>query len=500
MGIIDFFGSDVELVQDAIDELDQTSAGAVGHADDLASGITDWRHIELACPLVHPASYDAACNRLGVDSAGLRDIFNGKVDLDGRWGPRAVAERLVDADDVVLFDKIPVLPITLREPILVPDDARFVQPVDGTVNDAYDFAIWRANRCNQLVELSAPSVITDSEFAMLLDALGVLFSAVEAGNAIPQPWSSPEETQPIVVPMEDGFSYEDQIRYTGPWRSLIWLDDERLASVKGRELTIIDAEKQTTLSSMTIRPGWVIGLFEERYLLLVSDSDIEGFGGVNVIDISRMVELDHVPAEVPLRLLVNGQPEYLYRIDMRTDAQEMVRIESDRPAVAAYSRDGAYALASGDDEIAVVDQSSGVTYYATKVEPWTSDVWVSKDGRLIDVSEFNQQVAASTPLTPEEKLLAAIFAKDESADDAAADRSRAVDELGFDPDDTEVEVEGAIAWTKEGWKVLTNGGVLLLPDGKKYRITFDVLAAAFSPNGARLGLLREDESLLLLSV
>lgn len=175
---------------------------------DREASRSQYGHIELAAPVIHPLFLDEVMLLLGIDAKELRAVmdelrnFAGEETNDWRdTGTTAIADALeaVDLDVVAeeesargalarrmraskihptafVFRVWPIAPTGIR-PLLQMDDGRWAT---SDLNDLYRRVINRATRIRRLIEIDAPELILMSESRALQEMIGYLVDNASA--------------------------------------------------------------------------------------------------------------------------------------------------------------------------------------------------------------------------------------------------------------------------------------------------------------------------------
>ncbi|MFU8806114.1 MAG: hypothetical protein ACNA8W_20045 [Bradymonadaceae bacterium] len=485
-------------------------------------------HIELAEPLLHPATYPAAAALLGLTlddflrvmrrevelcEAGLRSSDFPRPELTGL--PVIVSSlREREGGTDLLIDIVPISSPEERLPVRDETNPRMLHAVDGSVNAVYTRFLMRANRLRRLIELDAPYIILANEEVMLQEFFEELIEVVRAGN-VPGGWErlGDEGAVPIVAPDEEMLEAEESYaEHCGETHSMIWLDEERLALARGGTLCIVGVGGELE-RELEIYPWPIRSLHQERFLVLsgglwdihgAGDVATDGICGVQVLDTTTWEFLDEVPAGVGLVSLQTEEPEDLYMVDWRHDRQAAVYLTSDRPAPGAYSREGDFTLATDDGQGGLIlELATGLPLVNLgRLNTRERDVaFIQRDGSRLDASDLD---AARDELF-------SLYERRRRDDDVAQEieiaqtryyeiYNRFSEELAIELDDLWLEGRSAVALTPDDrWRYLMETGRAGEDDTPVFRLTFDHSAAAFSPSADRLAIwLAEDDELKIL--
>lgn len=480
-------------------------------------------HIELAEPLLHPATFPAAAALLGFTIEDFHRVLGPEVEggdaallgLSRTGLPdivSALRERQGGAD--LLIDFVPISSPEERLPLRDEENPRMLHCVDGSVNAAYARLLMWANRHKRLIELDAPDIILTNDHVILQELFEELIDAVRAGN-LPGGWERLQDERAVPIAPPDAEMLEQEYRYAeelGETHSMLWLDEERLAIAHGRTLRIVDVEGELE-REIEIYPWPIRSLHQERFLVLsgglwdmhiADDEAAQGIGGVQVLDTTTWEFLDQVPSGVGLVSLQHDEPEDLYMVDWRHDRQARIELTSDRPSPGAYSRDGDFALATDDGEGGLIlELASGLPLVSLgRLNVGDRDVaFILRDGSRLDASDLDAV----------RDELDSLFERRRRGEDVAQELSetqqryyrscdRLSEELGEEVEDLWVEGRAALALTPDDrWRYLTDMGRAGDDDGAVFRLASDYSAAAFSPSADRLAIwFAEDDDVMVL--
>lgn len=269
-----------------------------------------------------------------------------------------------------LVGAVPVLPVARRPRVRESDPAKLVLAL-GPINLAYRTLARQVARWTQLVALGVPDTILANEQRIAAGLLAQLCGAVHGASRAH--WLHRSSNVPVISAMTSIAPPrpDDAARSRGvAAERMVWIDEQRIA-VQRRGVLEVFALRRNRLRRLHGAATYAAALaylYEEGLVLGgVPWPDDERFvAGVHVYDLATGTWRDTIAREPRVVVFSQDQPESANLYDVQARQELAIEdVESDRPDVAAWSRDGQFIWIGDNEGGPIVGTGDGETYVDT---------------------------------------------------------------------------------------------------------------------------------------
>lgn len=268
-----------------------------------------------------------------------------------------------------LVSVVPVLPAARRPRVRASDPAKLALGL-GPINDAYRALGKQVTRWTQLLTIGVPDVIADNEQRVAATLLAQLCSVVRGASRAHWLHRVTEATVSLATTSIGPPRASDPARSGAAVDRLVWIDDRRFAIQRRGALAIFEMRrKRLQLVQRAKTHAASLAYLYEGGLVCSGvpwPDDNEYVAGVHVFDLATGAWRDAIPREPRLVVFSQDQPESANLYDAQTRQELVIEgVESDRPEVAAWTRDGQFVWISDDEGGPIVGAMEGDTYVDT---------------------------------------------------------------------------------------------------------------------------------------